>query len=74
MYKVPPRTQRVRENQVEGVDFVQTGKPCPHPKDIECWHCTKKGHYKSDCSELKIEEGVQNLFAMDEYGRIDRMQ
>ena len=64
-YKVPPRAQRVKENQAKGVAFVQDGGKAPNLKDIECWHCSKKGHYMTDCPVLKVggmDDGVQNPF------------
>jgi hypothetical protein len=33
-------------------------------KNIECWHCSKKGHYQSNCPKLKVEgadDGIQNF-------------
>ena len=61
-YKVPPRAQRVRENQ-EGVAFVQEGKVVD-VKNVTCYHCQKKGHFRSDCPELQVagvDDGVQNF-------------
>jgi hypothetical protein len=75
-YNVPPRTQRICENQIEGVASVQDGKvsinvkdiDCWNVKDIDCWHCCKKGqYYRGDCPELKVKgvaKGVQH-FTMD---------
>ena len=65
-YKVPPRAQRVRENQIEGVAFVQEGK-FVDVKKITCYHCGKKGNYHSDCPELQVpgmDNGMQN-FSID---------
>jgi hypothetical protein len=39
-YKVLPRAQKVQENQVEGVAFVQEGKTVD-VKKITCYHCGK---------------------------------
>ncbi len=61
-YKVPARAQHVRENG-EGVAFIQDGK-MTNIKDIDCWHCSKKGHYCRDCPNLRvkgIDDGVQNF-------------
>jgi hypothetical protein len=50
----------------DGVAFVQnTGGTAPLPAgDISCWHCGKKGHHRSNCPKLQVQEinvGVQNL-------------
>ena len=61
-YKISARAQRVRENS-EGVAFVQDGK-ITNIKDIDCWHCSKKGQYCSNCPNLRvkgIDDGVQNF-------------
>jgi hypothetical protein len=65
-YKVPPRHVRAREPDSEGVAFVQgAGEKKPVIGTIDCWHCGKKGHYKTSCPELQIDEGVQNLSIED---------
>jgi hypothetical protein len=48
------------------VAFVQnTGGTDPTSVgDILCWHCGKKGHYRSNCPQIQVQEidvGVQNL-------------
>ncbi len=61
-YKVPTRAQHIRENG-KGVAFFQDGK-ITNTKDIKCWHCSKKGHYCSNCPNLRvkgIDDGVQNF-------------
>jgi hypothetical protein len=78
-YKVPVRQQRVKDPSNNGVAFVQTGpkKPganAPLIGDVDCWHCGKRGHFRSDCPELQVQElgvGVQNLHiddCKDEHG------
>jgi hypothetical protein len=48
------------------VAFVQgAGKKTPAIGTIDCWHCSKKGHYKTSCPELQIDKGVQNLSIKD---------
>ncbi len=37
-----------------------SGEKKPAIGTIDCWHCGKLGHYKTNCPELQIE-GVQNL-------------
>jgi hypothetical protein len=66
-YKVPARAQHIKENG-KGVAFVQDGKVM-NAKDIKCWHCSKKGHYQSNCPKLKVEgtdDGIQN-FTIEEF-------
>ncbi len=46
--------------------FVQgAGEKTPAIGTIDCWHCGKKGHYKTSCPELQIDKGVQNLSIED---------
>ena len=62
-YKAPTRAQRVRENQAKGVVFIQEGKTVD-VKNITCYHCGTKGHYRSNCPELQVpgvDDGVQNF-------------
>jgi hypothetical protein len=68
-YKVPARAQHIKENG-ESVAFVQDGKVM-NTKDIKCWHCSKKGHYQSNCQKLKVkginvDDGIQN-FTIEEF-------
>ncbi len=66
-YKVPVRAKCINENS-EGMAFVQEGKVM-NAKDIECWYCSKMGHYQSNCPELKVEgadECIQN-FTIEEF-------
>jgi hypothetical protein len=72
-YKVPARQQCVKDPNDDGVAFTQTsprkpGANAPPVRDVDCWHCRKKGHYRSDCPELQVQEldvGVQNLHMDD---------
>ena len=62
-YVPPPRLQRVRDPDGEGLAFVQgEGGALRGPKkDIKCFHCNGP-HYKSECPELKpLDAGIQNL-------------
>ncbi len=65
-YKVLVRQQHVKDPNNDGVAFVQNagGTALPPVGDILCWHCGKKGDYKSYCPELQVQEmdiEVQNL-------------
>jgi len=64
-YVPPPRLQRVRDPDGEGLVFIQSeGGTSRGPKskgEVECWHCGGP-HFKSECPELKLlDTGVQNL-------------
>jgi hypothetical protein len=54
-YKAPARAQCVKENG-KGVAFIQEGKVM-NAKDIECWRCSKKGHYKVEGAD----DGIHNF-------------
>jgi hypothetical protein len=65
-YKTPPRQQRAKDPDSNGVAFVQNRPPheVQMAADIDCWHCQKKGHYEFNCPKLQAQEldvGVQNL-------------
>jgi hypothetical protein len=64
-YVPPPRLQRVRDPEGEGLAFVQGEGGTPHSSkskgEVECWHCGRL-HFKNECPELKLlDTGVQNL-------------
>ncbi len=64
----PPRLQRLRDPDDEGLAFVQgEGGASRGPKKdsankvVECWYCGGP-HYKNKCPELKLlDKGVQNI-------------
>jgi hypothetical protein len=61
-YKVPARAQHAKEKS-EGVAFVQDRKVM-NTRDIKCWHCSKKGHYQSNCPKLNVngvDDGIQSF-------------
>jgi hypothetical protein len=65
-YKVPPRHVRAQEPDSKGVSFVQGAREkTPVIGTFDCWHCGKKGHYKTSCPKLQIDKGVQNLSIKD---------
>ncbi len=49
--------------------FVQgNGKVAAPKSEIECWHCSKKGHYKNKCPELQVlDVGIQNLLVNNKF-------
>jgi hypothetical protein len=65
-YKVPARQQHIRDPNNNGVPILQNmgGTALPPVGDILCWHCGTKGHNKSKCPGLHVQEinvGLQNL-------------
>jgi hypothetical protein len=65
----PPRLQRVRDLDCEGLVFVQGegGVPRGPKRDstnkgkIKCWHCGR-AHYKIKCPKLRVlDVGIQNF-------------
>jgi hypothetical protein len=64
-YVPPPRLQRVRNPDGEGLAFIQgedgTSRGPKSKGEIECWHCDGS-HFKSECPELKLQDtSIQNL-------------
>jgi hypothetical protein len=64
-YVPPPRLQRVRDPEGEGLSFIQGEVSVPRGSrsngEVECWHWCGP-HFKSECSELKLlDAGIQNL-------------
>ena len=64
-YVPPPRLQRVRDPDGEGLAFIQgEGGTSRGPKskgEVESWHCGGP-HFKNKCPELKLlNTGVKNL-------------
>ena len=62
-YVPPPRLQRVRDPDGEGLAFIQGEGSISHgPKSegkVECWHCGGP-HFKNKCPELKLlDTGVR---------------
>jgi hypothetical protein len=57
-YKVPARQQCIKDPSDNGVAFVQNtdGTAPPLVGDILCWHCDKKGHYRSNYPKLQVQE------------------
>jgi hypothetical protein len=65
-HKVLARQQHLKDLNDDGVAFVQNtgGTAPPLVGDILCWYCGKKGHYRSDCPKLQVQEfniEVKNL-------------
>ncbi len=65
-YQTPPRQQFMKDLDNERVALMQSGDHSAPPpiRSIKCWHCRKKGHYKSKCPKLQMQElevGIQNL-------------
>jgi hypothetical protein len=56
-YVPPPRLQRVRDLEGEGLAFVQgeggTPRSSKSKGKVECWHCGGP-HFKNECPELKL--------------------
>ena len=66
-YVPPPRLQRVRNPDGEGLAFIQGegGTLRLHglksKGEVKYWHCGGP-HFKSECPELKLlDKGIQNL-------------
>jgi hypothetical protein len=64
-YVPPPRLQRMRDPDGEGLAFIQgEGGTLRGPKsngEVKCWHCGGP-HFKSECPKQKLlDTGVQNL-------------
>jgi hypothetical protein len=64
-YVPPPRLQRARDPDGEGLAFIQgdggTPRGLKSKGEVECWHCGGL-QFKNECPELKLlDTGVQNL-------------
>jgi hypothetical protein len=68
-YVPPPRLQRMRNPDGEGLVFIQGEGGTLHVSkskgEVECWHCGGP-HFKNECPKLKLlDTGVQNLNIYD---------
>ena len=64
-YVPPPRLQRVRDLDGEGLAFIQgeggTLRGLRSKGEVKCWHCGRS-HFKRKCPKLKLlDAGIQNL-------------
>ena len=64
-YVPPPRLQRVRDLDGEGLAFIQgeggTSRGLRSKGEVKSWHCGRL-HFKRKCPKLKLlDAGIQNL-------------